>query len=209
MPIQRDATTLGPYDILCGRHKDAFNNVGNRRFRVTVSLWFSRYTSASSRLQKSFIIQSIHDTTRQAGGRFLKRRGRVYQELNQKQVHEKIGHALRDMALSKKDVPAGTVSSCGMESGYGKSKAKRCRTVSPLTTPSIMPSLFCGSEQTPAASERLVRQVSDCLSENSEALEMSPESVELLAGASGEFVADLSTVFSDDFCYEDLEVLSC
>jgi hypothetical protein len=30
--------TLGSYDILCGRGKIAFNNIGNRRFRVTISL---------------------------------------------------------------------------------------------------------------------------------------------------------------------------
>ena len=109
-------TAVGPYDILCGRDKNAFNNIGNRRFRVTISLWLSRYISAPSRQDKSEIIHQIREVVKDTGGMFLKRsRGGVLVELTHKQVHEKIGHALRDMVQAKKN----TVLSADMDSRRG------------------------------------------------------------------------------------------
>jgi hypothetical protein len=105
---------IGLFDVLCGRHKDAFNNVGNRRFRVTVSLWITRYVNAPTRQDKSLIIHSISALVRETGGRFLKNRNGALVELSDKEIREKIGHALRDMgaardmAASKDDVSLDT-----------------------------------------------------------------------------------------------------
>lgn len=96
---------IGMFDVLCGRDRSAFNNVGNRRFRVSVSLALDRYLKASTREDKSIVIRSVVDVVRRNGGRFLQEsRNQVegsttYIELDDKRSHEKTGHALRDMAL--------------------------------------------------------------------------------------------------------------
>jgi hypothetical protein len=95
---------IGMYDVLCGRDKAAFNNAGNRRFRVVVSSSLDRYLQASTRKDKSAVIRSVVTMLYSAGGKFLqevpnKDNDRpLYTALNEKQAHEKAGHALRDMA---------------------------------------------------------------------------------------------------------------
>ena len=95
---------LGPYDILCGRCKTSFNNIGNRRFRVTISLNLQRYLEADTKQKKTKLIISIAQELKyNVGARFLKknRMGNGYIELSEKQAREKIGHALRDYAVSQ------------------------------------------------------------------------------------------------------------
>ena len=93
---------LGPHDVLCGRDRDAFNHVGNRRFRVLVSLTIDRYIRAETRQEKSLVIASLTESVRKTGGRFVKRtRAGLLVELNEKQTQQKVGHAIRDSAISK------------------------------------------------------------------------------------------------------------
>jgi hypothetical protein len=96
---------LGPYDVVCGRNKLAFNNIGNRRFRVTVSLTLDRYMTATNRNDTSNVIKYVANIVRGNGGRFLKlsNNGSSWVDLDEKQVHEKVGHALRDAAAAKKE----------------------------------------------------------------------------------------------------------
>ena len=61
--------TIGPYDVICGRNKTAFNNIGNRRFRFTIALALPRFLIATSRKEKSIVIQSIQQLVHQNGGR--------------------------------------------------------------------------------------------------------------------------------------------
>lgn len=79
------------------------NNVGNRRFRVTVSLCLKRFTAASTRRAKSLVIDCVTRLVQDNGGRFLTitKAGRVM-ELSPEQAHRKVGHALRDMAMAVK-----------------------------------------------------------------------------------------------------------
>lgn len=87
--------------MLCGRNKDAFNNGGNKRFRVTVSLYLDCFMGAKSRKEKNTVIKSILKIVESNGGKFLefkKNLGLV--ELSTKKAHTKVGHALRDMALA-------------------------------------------------------------------------------------------------------------
>ena len=94
---------IGLFDVLCGRDRNAFNNVGNRRFRVSVSIALDRYLKASTRKEKSIVIRSVVEVVRRNGGRFLQESSvdgtKRYIELDEKRSHEKTGHALRDMAL--------------------------------------------------------------------------------------------------------------
>lgn len=101
--------SVGMYDVLCGRDKEAFNNIGNRRFRVTVSLTLDRYNQALSRKEKSCVIKSVAALVKGNGGRFLQKQKGIqgWVQLNEKQTHEKVGHALRDMAMANSKLEAG------------------------------------------------------------------------------------------------------
>lgn len=101
--------TLGPYDVICGRSKKAFNNIGNRRFRFTIAVALPRFLNAKSRKEKSVVIESIKKLVHQNGGKFLvlfnddeentvsdAAGSTVWTELDTKQSHLKVGHALRD-----------------------------------------------------------------------------------------------------------------
>jgi hypothetical protein len=91
--------SLRPYDVVCGRGTNSFNNVGNRRFRIFIGLHLSKYTEAEGRLQKGHVIKSlVHALTVEMGARFLRiQEGRLV-ELKESQIRQKVGHALRDMA---------------------------------------------------------------------------------------------------------------
>lgn len=59
-----DQMDVGPYDVLCGRHRLSFNNIGNRRFRVTISLFLDRYMEAPTRQEKSLIVLTVAATVK-------------------------------------------------------------------------------------------------------------------------------------------------
>jgi hypothetical protein len=99
---EKQIAELGPYDIICGRSSTAFQNVGNKRFRVTMSINLQRYMAAPSRKDKTIVILSIVQMMQQdLGARFLKlTENNGYVELDDSAVREKVGHALRDLALA-------------------------------------------------------------------------------------------------------------
>ena len=76
--------------------------VGNRRFRVTISMNVPRYLNTKSRHEKSALIISIVRMLREEfGARFLKKKGKTFVELDEKHAREKVGHALRDLAVQQ------------------------------------------------------------------------------------------------------------
>jgi hypothetical protein len=122
---QSQEQSLGKYDVICGRHKDAFDNVGNRRFRVLIALSVSKYVHAPSRAHKSAVIKDIVDSIHTAGGRFLQRPKGVstckWEELDEKQTYDKIGHTFRDMSVSLKVNPDKRNVSCQSQSSLSPS----------------------------------------------------------------------------------------
>jgi len=99
--------TLGLYDVLCGRDKDAYHHVGNRRFRVMINLNLSRYVACQSRYEKGTLISSLTeelmDVTSSCAVRFMKRvqddddtGNSSLTELDVEQSREKVAHSLRD-----------------------------------------------------------------------------------------------------------------
>ena len=100
-PPQSQVADVGPYDVLCGRDREAFNNVGNRRFRVTVSMALDSYVNAKSRQDKGLVIVSIINKIRGNGGKFIKWKKDRYVELTEKQMKEKVGHCLRDLSAAR------------------------------------------------------------------------------------------------------------
>jgi len=91
-----------PYDILCGRNRNSFNNIGNRRFRITISMNVEKYNSMRSRHERSKFIASLAQTMRyEVGFRFLKKKGGKNPQtvdLSDEEIRAKIGHALRDLS---------------------------------------------------------------------------------------------------------------
>lgn len=94
-----DSCPLTDYDVICGRSKSAFNNIGNRRFRIIISLFLPRYLKTKSRVDRSKLINEIVDTVHSAGGQFLKELPDWdLHEVEPKEGRNKVGHALRDAA---------------------------------------------------------------------------------------------------------------
>ena len=96
---------LRPFDVLCGRDKQSYHNIGNRRFRIMINMNLQKYMSCKTRTERSRMIQDLTDELQQFCGqfRFLKRitetnKSDIFVELNRKQSREKIAHALRDAA---------------------------------------------------------------------------------------------------------------
>jgi hypothetical protein len=97
-------TALTPYDVLCGRSSTCFNNIGNRRFRITIGINLPRYMAAKTRAEKIRVIEQVLLLVRyEIGVRFLKpqaiRQGGGYIELDDTKAREKVGHALRDLSV--------------------------------------------------------------------------------------------------------------
>ena len=53
-------SAVGPNDVLCGRHKDAWNNEGNKRFRKVVGEYVRSYMTSSDKQAKTVIVKSIN-----------------------------------------------------------------------------------------------------------------------------------------------------
>lgn len=98
----KNCNEIGAYDVLCGRNKASFNNVGNRRFRVLVSNSLHEYVHvATRRKEKSQVVRNIFSTTIESGGRFLQEKDGALVELSDREAQVKVGHAIRDMVLAK------------------------------------------------------------------------------------------------------------
>lgn len=102
------ADDIKPYDILCGRDKATFNNVGNRRFRVLISLNIPRYNRAKTKAEKASVIKYVCNVFQnEVGVRFLKKhqsQKEYYFELSATEARKKVGHALRDMSVARQEL---------------------------------------------------------------------------------------------------------
>lgn len=99
----KEGVEIMPMDVLCGRGKNSFNHVGNRKFRDIVADAIPGYVTATSRATKSEIVTNIVRKVRESGGRFLKRDNdrKVWYVLNYTQSKEKAGHAIRDATITE------------------------------------------------------------------------------------------------------------
>lgn len=101
------------FDVICGRCSLAFNNVGNRRFRVIIGMHVQRYIDAPTRPAKGTVIQSVVELFKeQLGARFVKQsKSGEFVPVSLKIVRQKVGHALRDLAAQRTDTTTTTTSS--------------------------------------------------------------------------------------------------
>ena len=96
------------WSVICGRGRDAFDHVGNRRFRILVDINLEKYSKARSKFEKSMIVVGILDAIRDGSevGGFVKhdpKSGRYF-EVGDEVAREKIGQQFRTaLAERRKD----------------------------------------------------------------------------------------------------------
>jgi hypothetical protein len=86
------------YSVICGRGKENFNHVGNRRFRILTSMSMERYSRTdNNKATKSAIVSEIVAIVRQAGGNFCQFRKGAWYEVGDYYAREKVSSLLRDL----------------------------------------------------------------------------------------------------------------
>ncbi|CAB9514805.1 Nitrilase family, member 2 [Seminavis robusta] len=88
------------WSVVCGRGREPFEHVGNRRLRVLVDCHMEKYEKATTKMKKSTIVTSIVEAVRNGSevGGFVKRNpvnGQWF-EVGDALAREKVGQALRE-----------------------------------------------------------------------------------------------------------------
>lgn len=93
-----------PYSVICGRGKICFDAIGNRRLKVTASLFLQQY-SEGNKDQKSMILSTVIAITRdacpQGRGAFIKFVDGRWWEVDTRSAREKVGCVFRDCLHEK------------------------------------------------------------------------------------------------------------
>merc|ERR1711935_201929 len=96
----------GANDVLCGRGNIFSNHDGNMNFCRIIRANLRKYQEAPNRSEKIIVVDGISQEFRLSGARFAKidNETKRWHELDPVQVHQKIGHAIRDtIRLLNKD----------------------------------------------------------------------------------------------------------
>ena len=100
-----ESWTPDNWSVVCGRGKDCYEHVGNRRFRVLVDLNLEKYAAAKSKVAKSAIVMSIFDAIIEGSnnGGFVKQdpTTKRWSIVDDDSAREKIGQQFR-IQLSQK-----------------------------------------------------------------------------------------------------------
>ena len=93
---------LARFDIVCGRTESASRHCGNRRFRVTISIFLQQYMDRPDRgRDRSLLFIRIVDTIRSSGARFVKYSDGQWRDIGDAEARRKVGRALRDAVAFK------------------------------------------------------------------------------------------------------------
>ena len=142
--------TPSPWSVLCGRGKDCFEAIGNRRFRILVEANLEKYASATSKLAKSIIVMGVLDAIREGSnqiGGFVKQdpKTKRWVEVNDDVSREKIGQQFRVALAQRKNKKNNkTTAEQGKRVSKSKMAAKR-RRVSTCSASSSSSSSCCSS----------------------------------------------------------------
>jgi hypothetical protein len=94
-----------PYSVICGRGKACTNAVGNRRLKVTASMFLEKYSKASTKEEKSMIVTEIMDIVEVAcpdeTGAFIRYDEGRWWVVDHMAAREKVGALLRDCLHTK------------------------------------------------------------------------------------------------------------
>ena len=123
---------IRPNDILSGRGRMAWNIKGNQIFRSVVHQNIQRYMEAKTNRDKTAVIGSVLKYLQcDMGSRFVKVQKGSIKVLGKREAHEKIGHAMRDLAKQRRDALAEAAAK-------GATSSKKI--VDTLPTPKFVPS---------------------------------------------------------------------
>jgi hypothetical protein len=95
--VKGDDFQLSDFSVVCGRGRDSFNHIGNRRFRILASMFIERYSRANSKAAKTVIVTEIIEVIRQADGNFCKYTKGKWFEVADHHAREKVSALLRDL----------------------------------------------------------------------------------------------------------------
>jgi hypothetical protein len=86
-------------DVVCGRGKAYANLPGNKRYMGILRSNLRCYVAAEKRFDKTLVVATVVSEVRAKGARFIKKdyQANRFFELSTIEVHEKTGHALRDL----------------------------------------------------------------------------------------------------------------
>jgi hypothetical protein len=100
MALLPEGFVPGDNDVICGRGRKCFNHSGNERFRVIVSGYLDQYSSATSKLEKSYMLSDIVAQVRKCSpnGGFVKKcpESKRFYEVGCFLAREKTSQAFRD-----------------------------------------------------------------------------------------------------------------
>ena len=90
------------FDILCGQSRICATHTGNCRFQVVLDIYAPKYENISSKQEKMALTKEIVECIHMAGGKFLKYKDGVWEELSDVMARDKVSHALRTKVASWK-----------------------------------------------------------------------------------------------------------
>jgi hypothetical protein len=99
-PLPIDFTPTS-YCVMCGKGRDCFNAIGNRRFRVVIEMNLERYSLATRKSAKSEVVSAVVEMIHSAGGRFIKNEHGRWIEISDAAAREKVGALFRDCLHSQ------------------------------------------------------------------------------------------------------------
>jgi hypothetical protein len=122
LSLEQKAVVPRTSDIILGRGKRVQNLAGNINFRNMLEFYRPTY-DASSKFEKSVLIETILKNIKEAGGRFLVHGENGYHEVHDDTARKKISHAWRNLRSKDKESTSTTMM-CPMkrESSGGSSR---------------------------------------------------------------------------------------
>jgi hypothetical protein len=89
------------YCVLCGKGKEYFDFVGNRRFRTIVAMFLDRYNNTKDKVGKTAIVTDVIRIVHSAGGIFCRYEQGVWWQVAEGTAREKVGALFRDSLHTK------------------------------------------------------------------------------------------------------------
>jgi hypothetical protein len=84
------------YTVLCGKGKECYYNVGNKRFRALANMYLERYSHCNAKSEKSAIVSAIIGHIRKNEGAFAKLEDGKWYDVGDAAAREKVGAFFRD-----------------------------------------------------------------------------------------------------------------